>query len=152
YAEKKGYYPVSKNVDLSDKSKPLNITENIVLVSIEEMKARELSVRINNIFFDFNKFELKQESFTELNRLGKILKESDLKVEIGGHTDSRGSDKANLELSKKRAQSVVDYLVSVGVKKENLIAKGYGETKPVSVTDTEEGYAQNRRVEFKFVK
>ena len=78
--------------------------------------------------------------------------ESDLKVEISGHTDSRGSDKSNLELSKKRAQSVVDYLVSVGVKKTNLIAKGYGETKPVSVVDTEEGYAQNRRVEFKFVK
>jgi len=152
YAEKKGYYPVSKNVDVRDKSKPLNITENIVLISIEEMKAKELSVRINNIFFDYNKFELKSESFTELNRLAKILKESDLRVEISGHTDARGSDKYNLELSKNRAQSVVNYLISIGCRKENLIAKGYGETKPVSVVDTEEGYAQNRRVEFKFLK
>lgn len=152
FAEKKGYYPVSKNIDLLGTSESKNITENIVLVSIQDIKEKEISVRINNIFFDYDKYEIKPESFPELDRLVKILKDTDSKVEIAGHTDSRGKDQYNFELSKNRAQAVVNYLVSFGCSSVNLTATGYGETKPISNEETEEGYAQNRRVEFKFIK
>jgi len=152
YAEKKGYYSVSKNIDLPGTIESKNITEDIVLVSIRDIKEKEISVRINNIFFDYDKYEIKPESFPELNRLVKILKDTDSKVEIAGHTDSRGKDKYNLELSKNRAQAVVNYLISLGCSSINLTAIGYGETKPISNEATEEGYARNRRVEFKFIK
>ena len=153
YAEKEGYYPVSNNIDLQDETESLNITEDIVLLLIEKIKEEEIPVRINNIFFDFNKSELRPESFPELNRLAKVLQENpDRKVEISGHTCSMGTEAYNLDLSKRRAQSVVGYLISVGCDDASLIARGYGEGKPIASNETEEGRTQNRRVEFRFLK
>lgn len=152
YAEKNGYYPVSKNINLEDRLNAANITENIILVSAETMKAKGISVRINNIFFDYDKFELKPESFPELERLVRFLKENpDAKVELSGHTDNVGTDQYNQNLSAKRAQAVVDYLIAQGCKKEFLKSKGYGKTKPTDTNETEEGRANNRRVEFSFL-
>ena len=129
-----------------------NITENIILVSVKTMIENDISVRINNIFFDYDKFELKPESFPELKRLVKFLKENpDAKVEISGHTDNSGTDEYNQNLSAKRAQAVVEYLISEGCKKEFLKSKGYGESKPINTNETEEGRANNRRVEFSFL-
>jgi OOP family OmpA-OmpF porin len=107
------------------------------------------------ILFDLNKATLKPESKIELDKIGSILiQASDLMVEIGGHTDATGSDATNMTLSDARAKAVHDYLEQnfPQIKPENLVAKGYGESKPVASNDTKEGRAKNRRVEFKIVK
>lgn len=153
YAEKKGYYPVSKNVDLRGITESTDRTENIVLVTIEEMKEKETAVRINNIFFEYDRALLKTESYPELDRVAVLLKANpETKVEISGHTDNLGTDAYNVDLSLKRAEAVVAYLITVGCKHGTLQARGYGKSKPVATNDTEEGRQLNRRVEFQFVK
>ncbi len=153
FAEKDGYYSASSNVDLRGKTESVSHTENIKLISIAAMKEKDISVRLNNIFFDFDQATLKPESYPELGRLATILKKNpDAKAEIGGHTDNKGSHQYNLNLSKKRTQAVVDYLVAQGCNSSNLTAKGYAETEPVASNDTDDGRAQNRRVEFRFLK
>jgi outer membrane protein OmpA-like peptidoglycan-associated protein len=96
---------------------------------------------------------LKKESFTELNKVADFLKQNaTVEIEIAGHTDSKGSDDYNANLSQGRSQSVVDYLVSQGIESFRLTAHGYGESKPIDTNDTEPGRANNRRVEFTVVK
>lgn len=152
YAEREGYYPISRNLDLRDTTRLLALTEDIVLVRIQAIR-QGAAVRVNNIFFDFDKAELRPESYPELQRLARFLAENpDSRVEIAGHTDDVGSGEYNLALSQRRAQAVVDYLVSRGIPQDSLEPKGYGETKPEDTSETEEGRAQNRRVEFRFVK
>jgi outer membrane protein OmpA-like peptidoglycan-associated protein len=108
------------------------------------------TVIMKNIFFDNNMFELKTESFSELNKLIAFLKASpNVSIEIGGHTDAIGDAKSNLTLSENRAKSVYDYLVLKGIVATRLSYKGFGSTIPVADNSTEEGRAQNRRTEFK---
>lgn len=153
YAEKQGYYPISKNINLSNTVQPVQITEDITMVSVKQVLQQGTPVRINNIFFDFDQYTLKPESFPELKRLADLLKSNPgTRVEIRGHTDDVGSELYNMDLSLKRAKAVVEYLVSLGCRSEDLIPKGYGKTKPLTTNQTEEGRAQNRRVEFMFVK
>jgi OOP family OmpA-OmpF porin len=112
-----------------------------------------LTVRLKNIYFDFDKTTLKKESFIELNKVVDFLKQNPMvEIEIAGHTDSKGSDDYNLNLSQGRSQSVVDYIVSQGINSSRLTAHGYGETKPIDTNDTDDGRANNRRVEFTVVK
>lgn len=107
------------------------------------------TVRLNNIFFDFDKTTLKSESFVELDKVVDFLNNNNtVEIEIAGHTDSKGSDDYNLNLSQGRAQAVVDYLIQNGIDNFRLIAKGYGESVPVETNETDEGRAVNRRVEF----
>jgi outer membrane protein OmpA-like peptidoglycan-associated protein len=101
-----------------------------------------------DVKFDVNKATLRPESYKSLNDFYEILKiKSESKFEIAGHTDSDGDDESNLKLSQLRAESVVNYLISKGIKAERLIAKGYGETQPIENNDTEEGKQKNRRTE-----
>jgi OmpA-OmpF porin, OOP family len=102
------------------------------------------------IYFDVNKDVVKPESFGTLNDIAKILNEvPDVKVKIVGHTDSDGSDAANLDLSKRRAASVKNELVkSFNVKGDRLVTDGMGESQPVAPNDTPSNKALNRRVEF----
>jgi OmpA-OmpF porin, OOP family len=112
-----------------------------------------LTVRLKNIYFDFDKTTLKSQSFAELNKVVDFLKQNQtVEIEISGHTDSKGSDDYNNNLSQGRSQSVVDYLITQGIDTERLTAHGYGESKPVDTNDSEEGRANNRRVEFTIVK
>jgi len=151
YAEKKDYLPVSQYLDLTNVRDSITIQEDIVLVSIEKMIKEKIPVRVNNVFFDFDKYDLKKESFSELNRLAEFLLENEgFVVNINAYTDSVGTDEYNIELSNKRAASVVEYLVSRGCKKDHLVAKGYGKQYPLATNSTEEGRALNRRVEIKF--
>ncbi len=107
---------------------------------------------LNNVFFDSGKSTLRPESYTELNRLVKIMQQyKNLKVEISGHTDSRGSASYNQRLSQARAQAVVDYIVSQGVNLAQITAKGYGEEQPRADNATAEGRQLNRRVEAKIL-
>lgn len=108
---------------------------------------------LNNIFFDFDKFELKERSITELNKLIRFLKEKpNVRVEISGHTDSDGSATYNKQLSLKRAQSVVSYLVEKGIDRGRLTEKGYGADQPIKPNDSEENKQANRRIEFKIIR
>lgn len=110
------------------------------------------TVIINNIYFNFDKTTLKEASFPELDRLTDLMTQNPgIKIDIIGHTDSKGSDDYNLTLSEGRAQSVMEYLIEKGIAEERLTATGMGETAPISSNDTDEGRAQNRRVEFTIV-
>ncbi len=111
------------------------------------------TIRLKNIFFEFDKADLLPRSFVELEKLRQILKENpSLVIEIHGHTDSDGEEKYNLELSKKRAKTVVDWLKTEGIASKRLAAKGFGEGQPIVSNDTPENRALNRRVEFLIVK
>lgn len=103
----------------------------------------------HNITFDINQAVIKPESMGEINRIYKILNENkDMKFEIQGHTDSDGDDASNLALSQARADAVKAQFVSMGIADSRLTTKGFGESKPLSPNDTQEGKANNRRVEF----
>jgi outer membrane protein OmpA-like peptidoglycan-associated protein len=153
FAEKQGYYSVSNDIDLSAKSDYGELNVDIRLMSIKSMQENETAIKLNNIYFDFDRFELKPESYSELDRVVEFLNQNpEIKIEISAHTDASGSDDYNLSLSQKRAQSAVDYIISKGINRERLTAVGYGETKPISDNETEEGRAKNRRVEMRIVK
>ncbi|MFT3705136.1 MAG: OmpA family protein [Agriterribacter sp.] len=106
-------------------------------------------IRLNNVYFDFGKWNLRIESFNELDKLYQTLTKSQtMKIEIRAHTDSVGSDSYNLSLSDKRAGSVANYLLSRGISVSHVTYKGFGERMPVASNSTEEGRQINRRVEF----
>lgn len=112
--------------------------------------------KLENIFYDLNKSSLRSESRLALDKLADFIIKNDLKIELSSHTDARGSDAYNLKLSQARAQSCVDYLLTKGVKKTQIIAKGYGETQLVNkcknnVTCPEELHQDNRRTEVKIL-
>ena len=105
----------------------------------------------NRIYFQYNKNNIKKESYILLNSLANVLKNICLKefIEIEGHTDSKGKKDYNLELSTKRANSVKTYLLNQGVKESKIEAIGYGESQPIASNKTKEGQKENRRIEFK---
>ena len=109
-------------------------------------------VTLKNVFFDFDRSELKPESFVELNKLADYLMKNAIRIEIGGHTDDQGSEEYNDRLSENRAKAVYDYLIQKGIPAERLQYKGYGMRLPVADNSTEEGRAANRRTEFKIVR
>lgn len=88
-------------------------------------------IELPNIFYDFGKWDLRQESMASLDKLVETLNDNpNITIELMSHTDNRGSEQANLELSQKRAQAVVDYLIQKGIAADRLVAKGYGEIDP----------------------
>ncbi|MBP9925736.1 MAG: OmpA family protein [Cyclobacteriaceae bacterium] len=143
-----GYLNASDSVEVvSEEITP--VVKNVYLTPIEV----GLTVRLKNIYFDFDKTTLKSESFVELDKVVDFLKRnSSVSIEISGHTDSKGSDSYNENLSQGRSQAVVDYLISQGIDSSRLEAHGYGESKPIDSNDTEVGRANNRRVEFTVLK
>ena len=109
-------------------------------------------VTLKNVFFDFDKTELKPESFVELDKLVSYLQQNSLRIEIGGHTDNQGLDEYNDRLSENRAKAVYDYLVQKGIPANRLQYKGYGMRVPIADNSTDEGRAANRRTEFKIIR
>ena len=156
-----GYHPYSLNFDLSDVNqtdsyhidiplnKPVDINVDSNLTSNEENIFK-------NVFFDFNKAKLRKESQIELNLFADYLKENkEIRIELGGHTDSRGDEEKNLTLSKERAAAVYKYLIERGVSAARLAYKGYGSSDPIfsdeeiegmtNSSDKEAAHQQNRR-------
>ncbi len=145
--QKDGYLFYSQNINLKEIGTQIKPYEIEVL--LEPIKPNS-KLTLNNVFFDFDKSNLKPESFIELDKLVELLKKnSNLKVEIGGYTDDKGDEKYNQILSQNRAETVLQYLVQKGIDKIRLTAKGYGETQPIAPNDTEENKAKNRRTEVK---
>jgi len=109
-------------------------------------------MQLSNVFYEVDSWELKKESVSELNILVNLLKiNENITIEIGGYTDSTGSSDYNKTLSEKRALSVVNYLISKGIKSERLKHKGYGNTSPLGDNVTAEGRQLNRRTEAKIL-
>jgi len=152
YVDKDQHFPISNNIDLRKNDKPVQIVENIDIVTFKQMVEDSIAVPVNNLFFKFAESTLLSYSIPELKRIAKIINDNNLKVEIGGHTDNIGDDAQNQILSEKRAESVKEFLIAEGCIANNLITKGYGKTKPVTSNDSETGRAKNRRVELNFVK
>ena len=143
-ATKDGFVPLSENIDLQDLKEYKEIERDLYLVPMEV----GVPFRLNNIFFDFDKAVLKKESFPELDRMLDLMNENpDMTFEIAGHTDWIGSDEYNFGLSQRRANAVYKYFEENGISKERLSAVGYGESRPIATNATDEGRAQNRRVE-----
>lgn len=130
-------------------------TANVKTYVLAELPT-EVIAKINRDFahfadanFEFNESNVSKNSYPILNRIAEIMEENpDLVLEIAAHTDNVGSFEFNLELSEKRAASIVNYLTSKGIENFRLVGKGYGESRPVATNSTEEGRMQNRRVEF----
>lgn len=106
------------------------------------------------IYFNPGKTNISPTAAKALDQNGKILKDyPQIKVEIGGHTDSIGSDKANQKISEKRAESAKKYIQDkFNISSDRMIVKGYGATKPIADNKTKEGRSKNRRVEFKIIQ
>ncbi|TXC81717.1 OmpA family protein [Luteibaculum oceani] len=152
-ADRQGYKPDVVNLN-TDNIKPKSTTkQNLVLKDGDFI----CNVEFKHIYFDFDKYDIREDASTDLNKMYQILSNSkNVRVQIAAHTDSRGSDSYNYNLSDKRAASVVKWLVKKGIKKSRLIPKGYGETELKNrcgnyVDCTEEEHQKNRRVEFKLI-
>ncbi len=144
------FYSITENIDISDITEYTEITEkNLKLAPVEV----GMEVRLNNIFFEFAKATLKEESFPELKRVVMFMTDNPkVEIELAGHTDNVGSDQFNLVLSKDRAQAVADYLIENYIDTKRLIVKGYGESQPIAFNTTDEGRQRNRRVMFIIMK
>lgn len=141
---RKGYLFYSDNFSLAKNTTDSEFIVNIPLQPIE----KGATIVLKNIFFETGKFDLKNESKTELNKLVTLLNDNpNLKIQIDGHTDNVGQEKDNQLLSTNRAKSVVGYLLSKAINPQRLTYKGFGSTKPVSVNTTDASRALNRRTE-----
>jgi len=125
------------------------VEKNILLTPLE----KGVVIILHNIYFDFDRSVLRPESRAELNNLVRLLNENpSLKIEIRGHTDSKGSDEYNIRLSRSRAKAVVDFLIIEGkINPDRLTSVGYGESLPIASNAIDEGRQLNRRVEFKII-
>ncbi len=149
-----GCYFYSDRVEVGEDSQYHIIERAIDLDPLEVGMVLELQ----NIFYEYDKAELTTESTTELDKLYDLMVKCPLlKIEIDGHTDSKGAEDYNQKLSQARAQSVVDYIVDRGIEAKRLRAQGYGESKPIAEnenadgSDNPEGRAKNRRTEMKIL-
>lgn len=111
------------------------------------------TIVLRNIFFDSDKASLRTGSANELERLVKLLKDNPgLKIELASHTDADGGLDYNQKLSDSRSAAVVEYLITKSIPAQRLVAKGYGETRPIAANDTPDGKQKNRRTEFKILE
>jgi OOP family OmpA-OmpF porin len=119
--------------------------DDLTRISLDKGKV----IGLKDIFFDFDKYELLPRSFIELRKLLQIMEENkSMVIEVRGHTDSYGEDEYNIWLSRKRARSVVDFLLDHDVEKRRIQYRGFGEKAPIATNTTDEGRQLNRRVEF----
>jgi outer membrane protein OmpA-like peptidoglycan-associated protein len=146
--KKENYLFHSENFDIPNTAAYQEVVKDVALKNI----AVGSKIILKNIFFDFDKATLRPESTNELERLTKLLNDvPTLKIEISGHTDSKGADAYNKTLSNNRAKAVVEYLIKKGIAADRLTSVGYGEEQPIDTNDTEEGRQMNRRTEFKIL-
>ena len=155
-----GYHPYSLNFDLSNEkvldSYHIDIPLSKPILEAEHTEEQSDEHIFKNVFFDLNKSTLRKESRIELNLFAEYLKKnSQIKIELGGHTDSRGNEESNVSLSKARAEAVFEYLVAKGVSSERITFMGYGSSMPIVTDDQikkipegidkEAAHQQNRR-------
>ncbi len=149
-AKKSHYLEDCTSVNLAD-----------TLINPEDLILSELSVKksysVENIYYDFNKYDIKEAAKSKLDHLVRLLKDNPIKIELNSYTDSRGSAQYNMILSQKRAEAAMDYIVSQGIDASRITARGYGESELLNdctdgVECTEEQHQMNRRTEFRIIE
>lgn len=158
-AEKKGYLTKREGFTMYGRSIPqvlltkaVTDTTFFTTLNLDQIFIGK-TFRLENIYYDLDKYDIRADAAIELDKLVQILEDNPtITIELGSHTDSRSSDVYNLRLSQKRAESAINYLVSKGIDKNRLTAKGYGESELIiENAKTEEEHQMNRRTEFKVV-
>ena len=124
----------------------VKVYNNTYVITEEDKKI--VSEAVHNLEFEFGKATIRSKSLPYLNRVAEVLAKKGFSLKLAGHTDNVGSDAANMRLSKERAESVKNYLVSQGASGARIEAVGYGESQPISSNKTDAGRQKNRRVEF----
>ncbi|WP_200974719.1 OmpA family protein [Echinicola sp. 20G] len=159
-ASKNGYFTKSipystvgktpKQEELIQDVTNITLDTTIVLDKLELEKA----IVLENIYYDLDKADIRPDAAIELDKLVKILMDNpEIKIELSSHTDARSSDEYNRDLSQRRAESAVNYIVSQGISRDRLVAKGYGEEQLIiENAQTEEEHQTNRRTEFKVIE
>jgi outer membrane protein OmpA-like peptidoglycan-associated protein len=154
--EKKGYITKRDAFTMAGKAIPQIFRKKLtmdttfyVALKLDRLALNKTFV-LENIYYDLDKFNIRDDAAIELDKLVQILKDNPtVKIELSSHTDSRATDSYNNKLSQNRAQSAVDYIVTKGIDKERMVAKGYGETQLIiKDAKTEEEHQKNRRTEF----
>ncbi len=159
--EKEGYITVEKNYDIK-------LDVNTVIDLKEQMQKMEIGtdiakvIKINPIYFDLAKWNIRPDAAKELDKIVKVMQENPtMAIELGSHTDCRSSKAYNMTLSDKRAKSSATYIISKGIDKSRIVGKGYGESKLINqcecegknvVPCTEDEHQANRRTEFLITK
>lgn len=156
--KRQGYTTFGKSVPLESlKELVTNITLDTLMV-LDRLEKNKIFV-LNNIYFDLDKADIRSDAALELDKLVDLLTDNpEIKIEMSSHTDSIASNSYNIQLSQRRAESTVSYLIQKGIAPSRLVAKGYGEEKPIARntnrdgTDNPEGRQRNRRTEFKILE
>ena len=152
------YTTIGKSVPLESlKELITTITLDTILV-LDRLEKNKIFV-LNNIYFDLDKSDIRADAGLELDKLVELLNDNlEIKIELSSHTDSIASNSYNIQLSQRRAESTVAYLIRKGIAAERLVAKGYGEDKPIARntnpdgSDNPDGRQRNRRTEFKILE
>ena len=157
------YKIIASKEDYFSKSKKIN-TENIdysdtLINDLILQKIPKKPIKLENIYFDFDSAELlaKAKSSIDTTLLVIMNDNPEMNIKIEAHTDSKGNDAFNMDLSKRRAKSITDYLLKKGINKNRLISEGFGETQPIAPnknpdgSDKPEGRQLNRRIEFRVI-
>lgn len=151
-AERPGFFKQSARISTKGKTNTVIHTDfNMFPLQVDQV------VRLDNIYYDLAKWNIRPDAAVELDKLVQTLNDNPtVKIELSSHTDCRGKDAYNMSLSEKRAKSAVDYLIKQGIARDRLRYKGYGETRPVETCEcakcTEEQHQANRRTEFKVLE
>jgi outer membrane protein OmpA-like peptidoglycan-associated protein len=156
--KRQSYTTIGKSVPL-ESLKELVTTITLDTIMVLDRKERNKIFVLENIYFGYDSADIRKEAALELDKLVTLLNDNtDLKIEMGSHTDSVASESYNNQLSQRRAESTVNYLIRNGIDPNRLVAKGYGESKPIARntnpdgTDNPEGRQRNRRTEFKILE
>ena len=148
-AEAKGYLAENASLDVTVRAKYSEQKQDLFLVPFNVGQ----TVKLNNIFFQQSRFYLNNNSYPELTRLIRIMKENPtVEIKIAGHTDNQGDPALNLKLSQDRVNEVKKYLSNHGVNANRITTEGFGDTKPIASNAQEETRSLNRRVEFTITK
>ncbi|UYZ62119.1 OmpA family protein [Hymenobacter weizhouensis] len=148
-AESKDYLAESDNLDVTDRQKYSEVNRDLYLVPF----AVGQTIKLNNIFFAQSKYNLRTNSYPELQRLVRTLKDyPQVEIKLEGHTDNQGDPALNVKLSQDRVNEVKKYLVSKGISGNRISTEGFGGSRPIASNDQEETRKLNRRVEFRITK
>ena len=147
--------------------KSVGMTKDYTAIEIPKLKANEVyndvniiiqyaeetSFTLSDLHFETGKSIIKKDSYDILDELVKYMQlKPDLRIEVAGHTDNDGSEESNMVLSQDRAEAVRTYLIKKGIKAARIVAKGYGESKPIAENETAAGKALNRRTEINIIE
>ncbi|TGE26516.1 OmpA family protein [Hymenobacter metallicola] len=148
-AEAENYLAESDNLDVTDRRNYSEVTHDLFLVPF----AVGSTIKLNNIFFAQSKYYLRENSYPELLRLVRILRDyPTVEIKLEGHTDNQGDPALNLKLSLDRVNEVKKYLVSKGISGHRITTEGFGDKKPIASNEQEDTRKLNRRVEFRITK